>query len=67
VYGLFSEDIDANVIERHVSKLRKGLRYRLGFDPIVSQRYSAIAWLFVRAGGAAAASLAQAAPDLPFS
>jgi two-component system, OmpR family, flagellar system response regulator FtcR len=39
VYGLFSEDIDANVIERHVSKLRKGLRYRLGFDPIDSQRY----------------------------
>jgi DNA-binding response OmpR family regulator len=39
VYGLFSEDIDENVIESHVSKLRKRLRYRLGFDPIDSQRY----------------------------
>jgi DNA-binding response OmpR family regulator len=39
VYGLFSEDIDENVIESHVSKLRKRLRHRLGFDPIDSQRY----------------------------
>ena len=39
VYGLFSEDIDANVIESRVSKLRERLRYRLGFDPIDSQRY----------------------------
>ena len=34
VYGLFSEDIDENVVESHVSKLRKRLRHRLGFDPI---------------------------------
>jgi DNA-binding response OmpR family regulator len=39
VYGLFSEDIDENVVESHVSKLRKRLRYRLGYDPIDSQRY----------------------------
>jgi DNA-binding response OmpR family regulator len=39
VYGLFSEDIDENVIESHVSKLRKRLRHRLGYDPIDSQRY----------------------------
>lgn len=39
VYGLFSEDIDENVVESHVSKLRKRLRHRLGFDPIDSQRY----------------------------
>ena len=34
-----SEDIDENVVESHVSKLRKRLRHRLGFDPIDSQRY----------------------------
>jgi DNA-binding response OmpR family regulator len=39
VYGLFSEDIDENVVESHVSKLRKRLRHRLGYDPIDSQRY----------------------------
>jgi two-component system, OmpR family, flagellar system response regulator FtcR len=39
VYGLFSDDIDENVVESHVSKLRKRLRHRLGYDPIDSQRY----------------------------
>ncbi len=39
VYGLFGEDIDENVIESHISKLRKRLRQRLGHDPIDSQRY----------------------------
>jgi len=39
VYGLFSEDIDENVVESHISKLRKRLRNRLGHDPIESQRY----------------------------
>ena len=39
VYGLFSEEIDENVIESHISKLRKRLRNRLGHDPIDSQRY----------------------------
>lgn len=39
VYGLFGGDIDENVIESHISKLRKRLRHRLGHDPIDSQRY----------------------------
>lgn len=39
VYGLFSDEIDENVIESHISKLRKRLRYQLGHDPIDSQRY----------------------------
>ncbi len=39
VYGLFDEDIDENVVESHISKLRKRLRERLGYDPIDSQRY----------------------------
>jgi len=39
VYGLFDEGIDENVIESHISKLRKRLRHRLGADPIDSQRF----------------------------
>jgi two-component system, OmpR family, flagellar system response regulator FtcR len=39
VYGLFGEDIDENVVESHISKLRKRLRHRLAYDPIDSQRY----------------------------
>ena len=34
VYGLFDDGIDENVIESHISKLRKRLRQRLGTDPI---------------------------------
>ena len=39
VYGLFDEAIDQNVIECHISKLRRRLRKRLGYDPIESQRH----------------------------
>lgn len=39
VYGLFDETVEENVIESHVSKLRKKLKARLGFDPIDSQRF----------------------------
>lgn len=39
VYGLFSDDIDENVIESHISKLRKRLRQTLGYDPIDLQRF----------------------------
>lgn len=39
VYGLFDASFDENVIESHVSKLRKKLRDHLGFDPIESKRY----------------------------
>ena len=39
VYGLFDEEVDENVVESHISKLRKKLKYRLGFDPIDSKRY----------------------------
>ena len=69
VYGLFSEDIDENVIESHISKLRKRLRHRLGYDPIDSQRYLGYRLIFSAAPpsaetGAAKSSLAQAEPDL---
>ena len=39
VYGIFDEDVDENVVESHISKLRKKLRNRLGYDPIDSKRY----------------------------
>lgn len=39
VYGLFGQDIAESVIESHISKLRKRLRDRLGYDPIDSQRF----------------------------
>lgn len=39
IYGLFDEHIDENVIESHISKLRKKLRQALGYDPIDSKRY----------------------------
>ena len=39
IYGLFDEDIQESVVESHVSKLRKKLTARLGYDPIESKRY----------------------------
>lgn len=39
IYGIFDENIEENVVESHVSKLRKKLRARLGYDPVESKRY----------------------------
>jgi len=39
VYGLFDDDVEENVIESHISKLRKKLRGALGYDAIDSQRF----------------------------
>ena len=39
VYGLFEEEVEENVVESHISKLRKKLKLCLGFDPIDNQRY----------------------------
>ncbi len=39
IYGVFDEDVDENVIESHISKLRKKLRMKLGFDVIDSKRF----------------------------
>ena len=33
------EDVEENVVESHISKLRKKLRERLGYDPIDSKRF----------------------------
>jgi DNA-binding response OmpR family regulator len=39
IYGLFDEEVEEDVVESHISKLRKKLRHRLGYDPIDSKRY----------------------------
>ena len=39
IYGIYDEHIDENVVESHISKLRKKLREATGFDPIDSKRY----------------------------
>ncbi|MBF9232606.1 response regulator transcription factor, partial [Microvirga alba] len=39
IYGIYSNDVEESVVEGHVSKLRKKLRQRLGYDPIEAKRY----------------------------
>jgi DNA-binding response OmpR family regulator len=39
IYGIFDEEVEENVVESHISKLRKKLRERLGYDPIESKRF----------------------------
>jgi DNA-binding response OmpR family regulator len=39
IYGIFDSNFDESVVESHVSKLRKKLKTRLGYDPIVSKRF----------------------------
>jgi DNA-binding response OmpR family regulator len=39
IYGIFDEEVEENVVESHISKLRKKLRERLGYDPIDSKRF----------------------------
>lgn len=39
IYGIFDEVVEESVVESHVSKLRKKLRARIGFDPVDSKRY----------------------------
>lgn len=39
VYGIFDSDVEENVVESHLSKLRKKLRAELGFDPVDSKRF----------------------------
>ncbi|WP_181704738.1 response regulator transcription factor [Chthonobacter rhizosphaerae] len=39
VYGVLSEDVDEDVIESHISKLRKKLKQAAGVDLIDSRRY----------------------------
>ena len=57
VYGLFDHEIDENVIESHISKLRRRLRERLGYDPIESQRH--LGYRLIARSSAQAAETAQ--------
>ncbi|OYR11606.1 flagellar transcriptional regulator FtcR [Brucella grignonensis] len=39
IYGIFDSEVEENVVESHISKLRKKLREKLGFDPVDSKRF----------------------------
>jgi len=39
IYGIFDGEVEENVVESHISKLRKKLREKLGTDPIESKRF----------------------------
>jgi len=39
VYGVMNDGVDECVVESHISKLRKKLRKKLGFDAVESTRY----------------------------
>ncbi|ALE02951.1 response regulator transcription factor [Bartonella ancashensis] len=39
VYGVFDDTIEENVIESHISKLRKKLKFKVGYDIIDSKRF----------------------------
>ena len=39
IYGVYSNGVEESVVEGHVSKLRKKLVQRLGYDPIEAKRY----------------------------
>ncbi len=57
VYGLFDEDVDENVIESHISKLRKKLKHQIGHDLIDSKRYLGYCIAAPAQGGAQPTSL----------
>lgn len=39
IYGVFNDGVDETVVEGHISKLRKKLRQKLGYDVIDAKRY----------------------------
>lgn len=39
IYGLFETEVEENVIESHISKLRKKLKQKFGYDIIDSKRF----------------------------
>ncbi len=55
IYGIFNADLDESVVESHMSKLRKKLRIRLGYDLIQSKRY--VGYKLIEAGAPAALQL----------
>ncbi len=62
IYGIFNADLDESVVESHMSKLRKKLRARLGYDLIQSKRY--VGYKLIEAGAPAAMRLIASEPKL---
>lgn len=65
IYGIFNSDIEECVIESHISKLRKKLRGRLGYDPIDSKRFLGYRLKLDAPAMAADAAPAKAAIESP--
>lgn len=38
IYGIFDDDVEENVVESHISKLRRSCA-KLGYDPVDSKRF----------------------------
>jgi DNA-binding winged helix-turn-helix (wHTH) protein len=62
IYGIFNADLDESVVESHMSKLRKKLRARLGYDLIQSKRY--VGYKLIEAGAPAATRLIASEPKV---
>jgi DNA-binding response OmpR family regulator len=45
VYDVNETGVSDTVVEGHISKLRKKLRQRLGYDPIVAKRFEGYTYL----------------------
>ena len=45
VYSDCQADVSETVVEGHISKLRKKLRMRLGYDPVLSKRFEGYTYL----------------------
>lgn len=39
IYGIFDDELEENIVESHISKLRRKLRSELKYDPIETQRF----------------------------
>ena len=39
VYGVFNDDVNESIVEGHMSKLRKKLRGKLGYEVIEAKRF----------------------------
>ena len=63
VYGIHNDALDENVVESHVCRLRRRLRFRLGYDPIESQRF--LGYRLVLQGAAPAAAKQPASSAQP--
>ena len=66
IYGIFDEEVEESVIESHVSKLRKKLRLKVGYDVIDSKRYIGYCLVEPKQDSVAQAFEKAAAVPMPF-